>query len=135
MQQILSPSTLRVLGPLLTAPSFATVEPVPEVEAPQPVEIDREFVALLRANLHAASQHVAMGHEGASFRGCTRPCCIDAARLIPQLEELEAAATDAELDQILDRVLAALEQSLPEAPAARVRIPRGGTSYAVPMAE
>lgn len=133
MQQILSPSTLRVLGPLLSAPSFGTVEPVPEVQAPPPVEIDREFIALLRANLHAASQHVAMGHQGASFRSCTRPCCIDAARLIPQLEELEAAATDAELDQILDRVLAALEESLPEAPAPRPRPARGGTSYAVPM--
>lgn len=135
MEQSLSPSTLSVLGPLFADLSFGTVEPVPQVQAPQPVEIDREFVALLRANLHAASQHVAMGHEGASFRSCSRPCCIDAARLIPQLEDLEAAATDAELDGILDRVLAALEESLPEAPAARPRPARGGTSFAAPMAE
>lgn len=135
MEQSLSPSTLRVLGPLFAGLSFGTVEPVPEVQAPPPVEIDREFIALLRANLHAASQHVAMGHPGASFRGCPRPCCMDAAKLIPQLEELEAAASDAELDEILDRVLAALEMSLPEAPAPRTRLPRGGTSYAVPMAE
>ena len=116
MQQSLSPATLRVLGPLFADPSFHVVVPEPEVQAPPPVEIDREFIALLRANLHAAAQHAAMGHEGPSFRGCTRPSCQDAARLIPQLEELEQAPTDAELDMVLDRVLAALEQSLPEAP-------------------
>ena len=116
MQQSLSPATLRVLGPLFAAPSFDVVVPEPEVQAPPPVEIDREFIALLRANLHAASQHTALGHEGPGFRACTRPCCMDAAKLIPQLEELELAATDAELDEVLDRVLAALEQSLPEPP-------------------
>ena len=130
MQQSLSPATLRVLGPLFAAPS-SDVVPEPEVQGPQPVDIDREFIALLRANLHAAAQHAAMGHEGPSFRACARPSCIDAAKLIPQLEELEAAATDAELDEVLDRVLAALEESLP----ARPRVARGGTFHAVPMAK
>lgn len=115
MQHSVSPVTRRVLLPLLADPSFDVI-PEPEVQGPQPVAIDREFIALLRANLHAASQHVALGHEGPSFRGCTRSSCIDAAKLIPQLEELELAATDAELDEVLDRVLAALEQSLPEPP-------------------
>lgn len=123
MQHSVSLVTRRVLLPLLADPSF--VVPEPEVQEPRPVAIDREFVALLRANLHAAAQHAAMGHEGPSFRGCLRPSCIDAAKLIPQLEELEPAATDAELDEVLDRVLAALEQSLP----ARPRPARGGSRF------
>ena len=132
--QSITPVTRRVLGPLFAYPSFVAVVPEAEVQAPPPappVEIDREFVALLRANLHAAAQHAALGHEGRSFRACARPSCIDAAKLIPQLEELEAAATDAELDEVLDRVLAALEESLP----ARPRVARGGTFHAVPMAK
>lgn len=70
-----------------------------------------DFFALLRANLHAAALHVAMGHEGPRFRECSRPACVDAGRLIPRLE-IGPGATDAELGTILDQVLAELETSL-----------------------
>lgn len=70
-----------------------------------------DFFALLRANLHAAALHAAMGHEGPRFRECSRPACVDAGRLIPRLE-IGPGATDAELGTILDQVLAELETSL-----------------------
>ena len=144
MQPIQTPMTRPVLGPMLVhAPLDLELPPlkaVPVVEIPPPVkevenQLDRELISLLRANLHAASQHVALGHEGRSFRECSRASCQDAARLIPQLDEVEPSATDAELEAILDRVLAALQQSLPQAPAVRTGFVRGGTSWSAPMAK
>ena len=144
MQPTQTPVTRRVLGPMLAGvplePGFPPVQATPVAEVQPPVkeveiQLDREFIALLRANLHAASQHVALGHEGGSFRECSRAACQDAARLIPQLDEVEPSATDVELEAILDRVLAALEQRLPQRLAARPGFARGGTSWSVPMAE
>ena len=137
MQQALSPVTRRVLGSMLVnAPLDIELVPVPEVQPPAAeVQLDRELIALLRANLHAAAQHAALGHQEASFRECSRPSCIDAARLIPQLDEIDPGATDAELDAVLDRVLAGLEESLPEVPRGRARFARGGTSWSAPMAK
>lgn len=77
-----------------------------------PVAKAADFFALLRSNLHAAALHAAMGHEGPRFRECPLPACLDAANLIPQLEEVEPGTTDAELGTILDQVLAELETSL-----------------------
>ena len=64
----------------------------------------------LRANLHAAARHAALGHAGPSFRECSAPACIDAAKLIPRLDPVQEAATDAELDAILDEVITSLER-------------------------
>lgn len=141
----------RVLDPMLAGvplhvalvdvalePGFPPVQaaPVAEVQPPaDEIRLDREFIALLRANLQAASQHVALGHKARSFRECSRAACQDAAKLIPQLDEVEPGATDAELEAILDRVLAALEQTLPQAPAVRTGFTRGGTSWSAPMAK
>ncbi|HEY6552632.1 MAG TPA: hypothetical protein VI669_04715 [Vicinamibacteria bacterium] len=78
----------------------------------RPVAKAADFFALLRSNLHAGALHAAMGHEGSRFRECPRPACLDAARLIPRLEEVEPGTTDAELGTILDQVKAELETSL-----------------------
>lgn len=71
-----------------------------------------DFFALLRSNLNAAALHAAMGHEGPRFRDCSCPPCLDAAQLVPELEGSEPGAADAELNTILDQVLAELETSL-----------------------
>ncbi|HVG07048.1 MAG TPA: hypothetical protein VNM67_05040 [Thermoanaerobaculia bacterium] len=90
-----------------------------------------DFFALLQANLHAAAQHTAMGHEGLRFRECPRPACLGAAQLICPLEDVEPGATDAELSTMLDQVMAELAASLVEATVVQMR--SGGTSYIAPM--
>ena|SRR5687767_2484796 len=84
----------------------AQFAPVPEVEAAP----DGLLLATLRANLQAAARHTTLGHAGPSFRECARPACIEAARLIPDLDPIQGAATDAELDAILEEVLTSLER-------------------------
>src|SRR5690349_21321294 len=74
-----------------------------------------DFFALLRSNHHAAALHAAMRHERPSFRECSRPACLDAGRMIPQLEGMEPGATDAELGTFLEQVLAELETSFRQA--------------------
>jgi hypothetical protein len=59
----------------------------------------------LQANLHAAAQHAALGHEAPTFRDCPRPMCLDAANLIGQPMVSEPGATDAELDAIFERLM------------------------------
>jgi hypothetical protein len=95
---------------------------------------DDDFVEIVRANLHAAAQHIALGHEGPSFRECSRASCRDAKNLIPALEETEGA-TDAELEAVLDRVLESLDETLAAAQTTR-RLPEaryGGMAYSAPM--
>lgn len=147
MQPSPSPVARPVLADILAGISFdmefdpiplpvAEAVPSPRIEPPAVevgAELADEFVAILRANLHAASRHASLGHEGPGFRQCSRAACLDAAKLIPQLEHVDAGATDAELDVILDRVLAALETSLPAAASTSPRVVRGGTSYSAPM--
>jgi hypothetical protein len=74
--------------------------------------IGGDFVAILRENLRAASQHAAMGHESPSFRECPHPMCCDAANLISYLPGGEAGANDADLDAVFERVLTALDYGL-----------------------
>lgn len=57
----------------------------------------------LRANLHAAARHVALGHEAPTFRDCSSFMCRDAANLVPS-----PGATDAELDAIFQRAILAV---------------------------
>jgi hypothetical protein len=110
----LSPVTRRVLGNLPVraaleadlASLVAQAAPVPEVKAGP----DGLLLATLRSNLHAAARHIALGHAGPSFRDCAGPACIEAAKLIPELDPVQGAATDAELDAILDDVLISLER-------------------------
>lgn len=78
-----------------------------------------DFFALLRSNLNAGTLHAAMSHGGPRFRECSRPACLDASRLIPRMEESGSDATDAELNTMLDQVLAELETSLLEAAVVR----------------
>jgi hypothetical protein len=130
MQPLQSPSASRVFGPFLVpfeldvAP-VPEAAPVPEIKRP-PVEaeppVDEEFIQLLRANLQAAAQHTALGHEGTSFRECSRPGCRDAAMLIPSLEHVEVGATDADLEVVVNRVLDELETNPPKPIAARTSL-------------
>ena len=60
---------------------------------------------VLHANLHAAVQHVALGHEAPTFRACSRPMCRDAAIMIAEPMPNEPGATDAELDAIFHRLI------------------------------
>ena len=112
MQHTLSPMARRVLGLLpvgiaLEAELARAQSPlVPEVNA----RPDSLFLGTIRANLHAAARHAALGHAGSSFRECPGPACREAAKLIPELDPLEGVATDSELDAILDDVLTSLER-------------------------
>lgn len=111
MQQALSPRGLGFLGNLPVGVSL-DVELAPSRIAPLPeVKPERRgaFLDTLRANLHAAARHAVLGHTGPSFRECARPACCEAAILIPELDPVQGAATDAELDAILDEVLSGLE--------------------------
>ncbi len=109
MQQSLSTSALRFLGNL---PAFEAehapfrTAPLPEVQA----AANGLFLETLRANLHAAARHAALGHVATSFRECSGPACIEAANLIPELDPAQGAATDAELEAVLDQVLISLER-------------------------
>ncbi len=105
MQQALSPTALRFLGnlPVEAEPAPA---PVPEIEARR----DALFLDTLRANVHAAARHAALGHNGTSFRECSSPTCMEAARMLPELDSTQGAPTQAELDAILDQVLTSLER-------------------------
>ena len=80
--------------------------PVPEVKA----ESDPLFLSTVRANLHAAARHAALGHASTSFRECRGSACLEAAKLVPELNPSQGAATEAELDAILDQVLVRLER-------------------------
>ena len=103
MQQALSSTVLRYLGNL---PLEAEIAPSPVPEARR----DVLFLDTLRANVHAAARHAALGHNGQSFRECSSPTCMEAARMLPELNPAQGTATDAELESILDEVLISLER-------------------------
>ena len=72
-----------------------------------------EFKSIIRANLHAASQHILRGHKARSFRECSRPSCRNASNLIPHpvlVEKgvTEKGVTDADLEVISQRVITAV---------------------------
>lgn len=110
MQQALSPSALGVFGNL---PMGFEVERAPSRTARLPevqTGSDSLFLETLRANLHAAARHAALGHKESSFRQCSAPACVEAANMLPDLATTHSAATDAELDAAFDKVLATLER-------------------------
>jgi len=79
-----------------------------------------DFFTLLQSNLNAAALHAAMGHEGPRFRDCPWSACLDAVQMIPRLEGLAVDATDAEMNSVLDHVMAELETNLLQAAAIRM---------------
>jgi hypothetical protein len=101
-----SPLARRVLGTLPFGVSLEVGLDPSQIKA----EPDGLLLETLRANLHAAARHIALGHAGPSFRECAGAACIEATKLIPELDPVEGAATDAELDAILDGVLISLER-------------------------
>jgi hypothetical protein len=106
-------SLLRSLDPALIGIRHEE-EPGPAmrpVPAPAEAQAGPDFKATVRANIHAAAQHVMRGHKAASFRECSRPSCRNASNLIPYPVVVKAGATDAELEAIFQRVVtAALEE-------------------------
>ena len=88
------------------------LRPVPApAELPSEAQAGPDFKATVRANIHAAAQHVMRGHKAASFRECSRPSCRNASNLIPYPVVVEAGASDADLEAIFQRVVtAALEE-------------------------
>ncbi|HYN20148.1 MAG TPA: hypothetical protein VE078_04250 [Thermoanaerobaculia bacterium] len=105
-----SSSTIaRVLETILASTAAAQRERKSGLRQTTIREVDADLVPLLRENLRAASQHLAMGHQSESFRECLRPGCLDAANLIPHLDSVQEGASDGELDRIFDRVQAALD--------------------------
>jgi hypothetical protein len=92
-----------VVNPALAA---APVEPPPAI--PQ-MDLSAHFRAILRSNLRAAAQHIALGHEGPTFRQCHHGSCRDGSNLVPHLVATDLGITDAELDALFNRAPAALE--------------------------
>jgi hypothetical protein len=70
------------VAPALAKPAIVETRPGPD------------FSDILRANLQAAAQHAALGHEGASFRECSRPSCRNASNLIPHPVAAEPESRD-----------------------------------------
>ena len=114
MQQSLNPLGHRVSGNLPVhathelelVPSLAQTTPEAVIEG----RLHGLFLDTFRANLHAAARHASLGHVATSFRECHGPACIEATNLIPELDPAQGAATDAELEAILDQVLTSLER-------------------------
>lgn len=96
-----------VLDKMTPSGPVSRIEPtLADIEA----QMGSHFASILRENLRAASHHTARGHESILFRDCPHPRCCDAANLIPHLPRAEAgAATDADLNEIFERVLTALD--------------------------
>lgn len=91
----------------LPAPAQAQAETVEPAETRPAVD----FKEVVRANLHAAAQHAILGHEGPSFRECSRPSCRNASNLIPYPVTVEASVTEADMEEIFQRIVpAALEE-------------------------
>lgn len=99
----------RAVETVLSATAFAQHERGFTAPSTTRSDAKSDLVPILRENLRAASQHVALGHESASFRDCPYPGCLDAANRVRHLETVEECATDSELEMIFDRVQAALE--------------------------
>ena len=112
MQHSLSPVARRVLGTLPVRLALEEQLALSRTALVQEVQAEHDvlFLATLRANLHAAARHAALGHTGPSFRECTGPACVEAAKLIPELDPMQDAATDDELEAILEDVLVNLER-------------------------
>ena len=84
-------------------------EPQPATAAPR---TGPEFKEVVRANLHAAAQHAMLGHKAPTFRECPHASCRNASNMVPYPVVWEAGVTDADLDEIFQRVVpAALEKA------------------------
>ena len=71
-----------------------------------------DFKEVVRMNLHAAAQHAMLGHKAPSFRECPHTSCRNASNMVPYPVVWEAGVTDADLDEIFQRVVpAALEKA------------------------
>jgi len=107
MQQPLSPSALGYLGNLPVGALLAVEPPPSRIDRPG---LPGVFLQTLRANLHASARHAVLGHTAGSFRKCSSAACREAADLIPEIDPVHFATTDAQLDAILGEVLADLER-------------------------
>lgn len=87
----------------------AAAEPSPASAESQPT---LDFKQVVRMNLHAAAQHAMLGHRAPSFRECPNPRCRNASDMVPYPVMVKAGVTDADLDEIFQRIVpAALEKA------------------------
>jgi hypothetical protein len=92
-----------VLAKTQVAPPPVAAKPEPEPQS------SPNSQAIVRANLRAAAQHAALGHEGRSFRECSHATCQNASNLIPHLVALEQEMTAAEPSPVFDQTPGLLE--------------------------
>jgi hypothetical protein len=104
----------------LPAPIPVPVQvPVHQAE-PLETQSGPDFKEIVRANLQAAAQHAMLGHEGPSFRECSRPSCRNASNLIPYPVVVEATVTEADMEEIFQRIVpAAMEEAASNSSAIR----------------
>lgn len=76
-----------------------------------------DFKEVVRANLHAAAQHAMLGHKAPSFRECSNLLCRNASNMVPYPVVLEAGVTDADLEEIFQRVVPAALEKVASSPA------------------
>jgi hypothetical protein len=103
-----------LLGGKQQAERNPVVRPAPAEPPPASAETrpGPDFKDVVRANLHAAAQHAMLGHKAPSFRECPHASCRNASNMVPFPVVLEASVTDADLDEIFQRVVpAALEKA------------------------
>lgn len=92
-------------------PAQAQVQAEPPVKAETRPSLD--FKEVVRANTRAAAQHTILGHKAPSFRECSHPSCQNASNLIPHPVVMEGGVTDADLEEIFQRIVpAALEEAV-----------------------
>jgi hypothetical protein len=102
------------LGGKQEAERGPAVRPAPAEPRPASVETrpGLDFKQIVRMNLHAAAQHAMLGHKAPTFRECPYPSCRNASNMVPYPVVVEAGVTDADLDEIFERVVpAALEKA------------------------
>lgn len=76
-----------------------------------------DFKEVVRANLHAAAQHAMLGHKAPSFRECSNLLCRNASNMVPYPVVVEAGVTDADLEEIFQRVVPAALEKVASSPA------------------
>jgi hypothetical protein len=94
-------------------PAPAPAEPPVKDETPPSLN----FKEVVRANLHAAAQHAMLGHKAPSFRECSHSSCRNASNLVPYPVVVEKGVTDADLDEIFQRVVPAALEKAASSPA------------------
>ena len=114
------PLDLALIGSRQAKDRAPAAHPAPaQAEPPVSAETrsDLDFKEVVRANLHAASQHAILGHESPNFRECSRPSCRNASNLIPYPVVLESGVTEADLQEIFQQIVPAVLEDTVSSPS------------------